>query len=95
MSRIIKIEIKNNREVPFVFQNKTELKKVLKYLIDKIDYSKDKKRFDFLVNSIWNIGRGFWPAEEITSSMFPNLIFKANHSVKPLVLPTLRGSYDG
>ena len=90
MARVIKIKIKGSRAVPFMFKDKRELRMTLKNVISKKDYSEDKRRFNILVNSIWNVGRGFWPSEEVSSGMMPGVKFRPNHKVKPLVLPPLK-----
>ena len=90
MARVIKIKIKGSRAVPFMFKDKKELRKTLKNVISKKDYSEDKRRFNILINLIWNVGRGFWPSEEVSSGMLPEVKFKANNKVKPLVLPPLK-----
>ncbi|WP_075501315.1 hypothetical protein [Candidatus Pelagibacter communis] len=85
--RTLLLEIKGARPVPVAFKSKLDLKRTLKNAISKKDYNEDKRRFNIFVNCVWNVGRGFWASEEVSSGMLPNVVFKPTHKVEPLQLP--------
>jgi len=93
MSRIIKIKIKGHKAEKFLFENKKELEYALKGVIKKRYYTKEKNRFEFLIQSIWNLGqKNCLPWEEVQSSMLPGITFMPNKKPKPMVLQSLRAN---
>ena len=94
--RKIKIKIKGSKQITVPFKNQSEVKKILNFMLSKLpkDRTVEAKlkigkisRLDWITYSVWNLGHEpFLPTQSITSTVFPNVVFKAYKKVKPLTL---------
>lgn len=94
--RKIKIKIKGTKQITVPFKNQSEVKKILNFMLSKLpkDRTVEAKskigkvsRLDYMSYTVWNLGRErFLPTQSITSTLFPNVVFKAYKKVKTVTL---------